>query len=126
MRLAAQLPIDGGGSILIELPDNPGLSSPDGLIPAGRMDRVRETAAQAGVVVLDEVSTSLQKSLDSVTGFAKALRGALRAASPDGVEVEFGFDLGVQGGTPLIVRGDAGCHVKVTISWRAEADGSAG
>jgi Trypsin-co-occurring domain 1 len=120
MTLAARVPIDGGGAILVELPDVADHPSPDGLLPAGRMDKVSEAAA----VVLEEASASLQKSLESVTEFAKALRGALHAANPDGVEVEFGFDLGVQGGTPLIVRGDAACHVKVTLSWRADDHGT--
>jgi hypothetical protein len=121
MAPAVRVPIDGGGAILVELPDVPGCSSPDGLLPAGRMNKASEAAA----TTLEDASASLQKSLESVTGFAKALRAALRAAKPDGVEVEFGFDLGVQGGIPLIVRGDAACHVKVTLSWRADDHGIA-
>ena len=127
MKFATEVPIDGGGSILIELPGDSRFPSPEGLIPAGAtLDKARQAAAQASVVVLEEASTSLNQSLDSITDFAKALRSALRAASPDDVEAEFGFDLTVQGGAPLLVHGSAGCHVKIKLSWHASANADAG
>jgi hypothetical protein len=71
MKFATEVPIDGGGSILIELPVDSRLPSPEGLIPAGNpLDKSRQAVAQASVVVLEEASTSLNQSLDSITDFA--------------------------------------------------------
>ncbi|KJY20130.1 hypothetical protein VR46_44205, partial [Streptomyces sp. NRRL S-444] len=64
---------------------------------------------------------------------AHAALDQLRKAGPDQIAVEFGIDLAFEAGA-VITKSQAGCHLKVTVSWngdgasagrrRAEAVGS--
>jgi hypothetical protein len=110
------VPVDNGGYILFELPDghDPG-SHQGGTVPAGRGDGL----ARAGAAVTNAAEASLKQSLGAVTEFTKAVYKAVSEARPDEAEAEFGFDLGVDGGNALIVRGSVNCHVRVKLTWRA-------
>ncbi|MFF9011402.1 CU044_2847 family protein [Streptomyces sp. NPDC014870] len=97
-----RIPLDGGGSVLVE---QPGL--PDGgPVKAGRVgDAVRELPA------------TLEGALEPVTEAARIALAQLRKARPDGIIIEFGVDLAFEAGA-VITKSQAGCHLKVTVSWR--------
>jgi hypothetical protein len=69
-------------------------------------------------------------SFSNVSGALRAIsteiHGALQAAKPDVVEVEFGLELGIKGSTLLAVLVDAGgkASLRVRLEWRN--DGSTG
>jgi hypothetical protein len=104
MRSLARLPLEGGGSILIEAPD--GFDAlPDGPVKAARLgDAIRE------------LPTTVQAALKPVTDTAKVVLDQLREASPDEVEVEFGVDLATHAGA-VIVTGEASGHFTVRMTW---------
>ncbi|MET9729788.1 CU044_2847 family protein [Streptomyces sp. NPDC006458] len=102
MAALTRIPLDGGGSVLVE---RPGL--PDGgPVKAGRIgDTVRE------------LPTTLEGALEPVTEAAQAALAALRKARPDEITVEFGVDLAFEAGA-VITKNQAACHLKVTVTWR--------
>lgn len=110
MASLAELPLDGGGSILIEASEVGG-----GPVKAGRLgDAVHELPA------------TLQTALAPVTRAAKDVLEELRKAQPTVVEVEFGIDLAMQAGA-VITKAQTACHLKVRLTWRkSEADGDGG
>lgn len=67
-----------------------------------------------------ELPMTLQGALEPVTQAARATLDQLRKASPDEIAVEFGVDLAVEAGA-VITKGQAGCHLKVTLSWKNDA-----
>ncbi|QGZ47614.1 hypothetical protein GPZ77_03725 [Streptomyces sp. QHH-9511] len=97
-----RVPLDGGGCVLVE---QPGL--PDGgPVKAGRVgDTVRE------------LPVTLEGALEPVTEAARAALAQLRKARPDEITVEFGINLAFEAGA-VITKSLAGCHLKVTVSWK--------
>lgn len=125
MTFAVRVPIDDdGGCIFFEVPREPQGRTPEGLVPASRPGKAGQATADARAVVLEEAACGLRGSLAPIAGFVKELRDSLHAAAPRDVKVEFGFDLGFQGGAPLVVHGTAACHVKVTLTWNSVFSGS--
>jgi hypothetical protein len=61
----------------------------------------------------------------AIKGVAKNVKEAVQDASPDEVEVEFGVDIKVEpsGIAALIVSGDLGATMKVTLKWSKPAAG---
>ncbi|MGC0331843.1 hypothetical protein RKD23_004833 [Streptomyces sp. SAI-170] len=102
MAALTQIPLDGGGFVLVE---QPGL--PDGgPVKAGRIgDTVRE------------LPVTLETALEPVTQAARATLAQLRKARPDEITVEFGVELAFEAGA-VITKTQAGCHLKVTVSWK--------
>lgn len=101
-----RIPLEDGASILVEAS-----RVVDGPVPAGRLrEMIHGIPADLGVV------------LGPVTEMARTVLGELRGAGPDEVQVEFGVDLAVQAGA-VITKGEAGCHLKVTMAWRKNAPG---
>jgi hypothetical protein len=105
MRSLARLPLEGGGSILFEAPE-----TSDGPVKAGRVGEV-----------VQELPSTLQRSLGPVTDLARAALDQLRQASPDAVEIEFGVNLAAQAGA-VIAKSEAGCHLKVKVTWHRASD----
>ncbi|MFI6011291.1 CU044_2847 family protein [Streptomyces sp. NPDC051243] len=107
MTALTRIPLDGGGSVLVE---QPGL--PDGgPVKAGRVgDTVRELPG------------TLEGALEPVTEAARAALTQLRKARPDEITVEFGVDLAFEAGA-VITKSQAGCHLRVTVSWRDHGSG---
>ncbi|SDM70327.1 hypothetical protein SAMN04487981_102315 [Streptomyces sp. cf386] len=104
MTVLTRIPLEGGGSVLVEAP-----AGVEGPVKAGRLgDFVRDVPA------------TLQDALEPITQAAQAALEQLRKVRPDAVTVEFGVDLSVAAGA-VITKGMAGCHLQVTVSW--EADG---
>ncbi|MFE7193944.1 CU044_2847 family protein [Kitasatospora sp. NPDC057541] len=99
----ARVPLEGGGSILVEAED-----SAAGPVKAGRVgDAVRE------------LPESLGSALEPVTGLARTVLHRLREAGPDEVQVEFGVDLSAAAGV-VITRTAAKCHLTVKVVWRKD------
>jgi hypothetical protein len=99
-----RIPLDGGGSVLVEQP----AAAWDGPVKAGRVgDAVRE------------MPVTLQGALEPITQAARATLDQLRKARADEITVEFGIDLAVEAGA-VITKNQAGCHLKVTMSWKSD------
>ncbi|MFE2147377.1 CU044_2847 family protein [Streptomyces sp. NPDC059456] len=100
MATLARIPLDGGGSLLIEAP-----AGPEGPVKAGRIgDAVRE------------LPKTLQEALVPVTEAARVTLEQLRKARPDEIVVGFGVDLAVEAGA-VITKTGAQCHLNVTVTW---------
>ncbi|MFH8799417.1 CU044_2847 family protein [Streptomyces sp. NPDC017936] len=107
MAPLTRIPLEGGGSVLVEQPAALG----DGPVKAGRIGDA-----------IHDVPVTLQEALEPVTAAARAALDQLRKARPDDITVEFGVDLAFEAGA-VITRSQAGCHLRVTVSWKN--DGSA-
>ncbi|WAZ21912.1 hypothetical protein STRCI_003117 [Streptomyces cinnabarinus] len=104
MTSLTRIPLKGGGSLLVEEPGPPDA----GPVKAGRIgDTVRELPG------------TLEGALEPVTQAARAALASLRKARPDEITVEFGVDLAFEAGA-VITKSQAGCHLKVTVTWRDE------
>ena len=102
MGTIARMPLEGGGSILVETS-----SVSDGPVKAGRLGDA-----------IQDLPNDLDKILAPVTDAARAILGQLRKAAPDEAGVEFGLDLSAQAGA-VITKTTASCHLKVTLTWRS-------
>ncbi|BAJ31991.1 MULTISPECIES: CU044_2847 family protein [Kitasatospora] len=104
----ARVPLDGGGSILVEAVD--GAVGP---LKASRMgDAIRELPVGLGA------------ALEPVTDLARTVLARLRDAGPAELEVEFGVDLATEAGV-VITKTAANCHLTVKLTWRKEEAESA-
>ena len=56
---------------------------------------------------------------DVIEGLAEMVQTAVTKVRPDSVEVELGLDISVESGklTALLVKGDAGASLKITLGW---------
>jgi Trypsin-co-occurring domain 1 len=109
MASLAEMPLDGGGWILVEAPEVAG-----GPVKAGRVGEA-----------IRELPASLQTALAPVTDAARTVLEQLRKAGPTEVEVEFGVDLAMQAGA-VITKSETSCHLKVRLTWQNGADQSVG
>ncbi|GAB1331490.1 CU044_2847 family protein [Streptomyces sp. NPDC093260] len=109
MAVLARVPLDDGGSVLVESP--PGVDG-GGPVKAGRIGDT-----------IHDLPTSLQRALGPVTQAARAALEQLRRAGPTEIEVEFGVDLSCQAGA-VITKGEAACHLKVRATWRRGEPGT--
>ncbi|WP_144127030.1 CU044_2847 family protein [Catellatospora sichuanensis] len=101
MASLAEMPLDGGGWILVEAPEATG-----GPVKAGRLGEA-----------IRELPTSLQTALAPVADAARTILEELRKAGPTEVEVEFGVDLAMQAGA-VIAKSETSCHLKVRLTWQ--------
>jgi NTP-dependent ternary system trypsin peptidase co-occuring protein len=110
MSYLIDVPVDGGGRLLVEasatqLPDELDLASA----------RPGQVIARAG--------SSLEDALDGIKPAIRAVLQAMRAAGPDEVCVDFGLTLGAETGV-VVAKGTSEVHFNVTVSWkRAPAGG---
>src|SRR5450755_580814 len=111
-----QIPLDGGGSIVVRAgPDGTDLS--DGLVRSGPV-----RAGRAADLVDDAVavaSCSLREALEPVARMSSQLLEQFQTARPGQVKVEFGVELTAQAGAVLAKAG-AGCHLTVTLTWGSD------
>ncbi|MFI9339890.1 CU044_2847 family protein [Streptomyces sp. NPDC052773] len=108
MTPLTRIPLDDGGWVLVE---QPGLLPDGGPVKAGRIgDAVRE------------LPVTLEAALQPVAEAAHAALVQLRKARPDEITVEFGVDLAFEAGA-VITKSQAGCHLKVTVSWKDDQKG---
>ncbi|MFF3844616.1 CU044_2847 family protein [Streptomyces sp. NPDC002328] len=104
MAPLTRIPLEGGGSVLVEQSAAAG----DGPVKAGRVgDAIRD------------IPVTLQEALQPVTAVAQAALDQLRKARPDEITVEFGVDLAFKAGA-VITSSQAGCHLRVTVSWTSD------
>ncbi|TWV53737.1 hypothetical protein FRZ03_08545 [Streptomyces misionensis] len=103
----AQVPLEGGGTILFEAVPESGAPEPGGPVKAGRVsDAVRE------------LPHTMQEALVPVRETARAVLEQLRQAGPEEVEVEFGVNLSAQVGAAVITKGEGAVHLKVRVLWK--------
>jgi hypothetical protein len=81
-------------------------------------------AGRIGDTVRD-LPTTLEGALEPVTEAARAALTQLRKARPDEISIEFGVDLAFEAGA-VITKSLAGCHLKVTVSWKHAGPDDAG
>ena len=103
MTPLTRIPLEGGGSVLVEAQ-----SGAEGPVKAGRLGDV-----------VREVPGTLQDALEPITEAAQAALDQLRKARPDEITVEFGVDLAVEAGA-VITKGRATGHLQVTVSWKGD------
>jgi hypothetical protein len=103
----ARVPLDGGGSILVEAVD-----SAAGPVKAGRVgDAIRDLPVGLGA------------ALEPVTELARTVLTRLRSAGPAQLEVEFGVDLATEAGV-VITKTAANCHLTVKMVWCKDDTGT--
>lgn len=98
-----QLPLEGGGVILLQ--EVEGIPENHGPVKAGR-----------GGDALRELPRTLQETLVPVRELAQAVRDQLRGTGPGTVEVEFGVNLSAKAGV-VITATEASTHLKVRMVW---------
>ncbi|ELP68545.1 CU044_2847 family protein [Streptomyces turgidiscabies] len=101
MTALTRIQLEGGGCVLVERT----AAASDGPVKAGRIGDA-----------VQELPVTLQGALEPVTEVARAALDQLRKARPDEIAIEFGVDLAVEAGA-VITKSQAGCHLKVTVSW---------
>jgi hypothetical protein len=109
MTYILDVPVDGGGRLLVEAPAGP---LPDGLELAAPL-RPGEVVARA--------RASLEDALDQLKPAIEALHARLRDLAPSGISVEFGLTLGAEAGL-VVARGHSEVHFAVTLSWEHGPD----
>ncbi|GGW29026.1 hypothetical protein GCM10010503_00570 [Streptomyces lucensis JCM 4490] len=103
MTVLTRIPLEGGGSVLVESP-----AGAEGPVKAGRLGDF-----------VQQAPTTLQDALEPVTQAAQVALDQLRKARPDAITVEFGVDLSVAAGA-VLTKGTVGCHLQVTVSWKGD------
>ncbi|MGW5861665.1 CU044_2847 family protein [Streptomyces sp. NPDC055239] len=103
----ARLPVEGGGSILFEAS-----TMTEGPVKAGRIGDT-----------IHELPRTVQEALHPVTAMARAALQQVQQAAPHEVVIEFGVDMTAEAGA-VIAKSQAGCHLNVIVTWRAEHDDS--
>lgn len=100
----ARFELDTGGSVVIEVDEEPGVSR------AGRPGRV-----------ILEARASFEKALAEVRDAASSALGQFRsmARQPDEVEIKFGIKLDAQAGAVIAKTGIQG-HFEVKLKWRRD------
>ena len=80
------------------------------------VDRERDVSALDKVLPFDGI-------VNSVAAVASAMTEALRRASPEEAEVQFGVDIGVESGnlTSLLVKGTGTATLSVRLLWKASS-----
>lgn len=108
MTELARIPLDGGGTILVETAE----AADDGPVMAGR---IRDA--------VQEVPRTLGEILQPVTETARILLDHLSRARPAELEVEFGINLAAEAGA-VITKTTVGTNLKVRMVWKQSEGGS--
>ncbi len=114
MSVLISVPLDEGGNVVVEVPEE--------LVPAGV-----ELAAPRPGEVIKEAGQTLEEALDkTLVPVARALIGRLREIEPQEAEVTLGLKLSAEAGVVISkIAGEASLEVKLT--WRRSekrADGA--
>ncbi len=111
MTQVVAMPLDGGGSVWVEVAEEPG-----NLQHVGR-----------GADVVHDASETLQQALARVRPAATAIRDSLRdmAEPPDRVGVDFGIKLTAEAGV-VIARAKSEANFTVRLEWNRPGPEPAG
>ena len=106
-----EYPLEGGGSVLIQVEDGHG---GDGEVTRGWGERDRR--------VIEQAQESFQQAVGRVQPAVQALFAQVRslADSPDTVSVEFGLELGADVGA-FVANASSKGNFKVSLTWRPRA-----
>jgi hypothetical protein len=113
-----QVPLDGGGTLLVRLPDDgggvtavvPGPLTRTGPVRAGRLqDRVDD--------VVTEATLTLRDALEPLTQMSRQVLEQLAESQPDEINVDFGIELTAEAGAVLTKAG-VGSHFSVSLKWK--------
>lgn len=113
MAKYVEFPLDGGGTILIETPDEPDKPKSGFVSTRGVESAVQEWS--------DKAQQSFQHSIAGVRRSAEELVTQLNALSPDEMEVTFSLKAtGELGGNLVIAKLGGEVNYNVTLKWRKE------
>ncbi|MGH7847309.1 MAG: CU044_2847 family protein [Candidatus Binatia bacterium] len=108
MKQLVEFPLEGGGSIVVEVE---GAAGGPGVVRGGRPGEI-----------IDQAKQSFETALEKLKPAAAAIIAKLRDLSepPDEIEVEFGIKLNADVGVILASAG-AEANYTVTLTWRHKA-----
>ena len=105
MSVLIRVPLDRGGSIIVEADEE---VQPSETLPAGRV----------GDAVADAQRT-FEAALESVVDLAETMLGKSREASgPDEINVEFGLKVSAEAGA-IIAKAGGEANFKLTLGWKS-------
>ena len=104
MTYLIDVPVDGGGRLLIEVADD-GLGS-------------LELASLRPGEVVARARVSLEQSLEDLLPSLGVVTQRLRRLAPDEFTVEFGLACGVESGL-FVAKGTGNAHLTVTLVWKS-------
>ena len=107
-----EFPLEGGGSILIETPDEPSKQQ-SGFVRAGVGEAVQEWS--------DKAQRTFAQSIVGIRQTAGDLLNTLAELSPDEIEVYFSLKAtGELGGQLAIAKAGGEANYNVTLRWKKE------
>ncbi|MGW2215198.1 CU044_2847 family protein [Nonomuraea sp. NPDC001684] len=109
MRYFLEVPLDDGGTVLVEVNERPG----DEPLPAGRTRAAVERMPEA-------LGAGLQRVQTFATDVLRRMRSC--PEPPDVVAVEFGMKLTAKAGV-VVAESTGEAHLKVTVEWRKPEGG---
>ena len=106
-----EYPLEGGGSVLIQVEDR---HSGDGEVTRGWGERDRR--------VIEQAQESFEQAVGRVQPAVQALLAQVRslATSPETVSVEFGLELSAEVGA-FVANASSKGNFKVSLTWRPHA-----
>jgi Trypsin-co-occurring domain 1 len=107
MTQLARFELDGGGSVLVEVDDEPGV----------------QRAGRPGKLLVQEAKSSFANALADVRDAASAALNQFRAMTdrPDEVEIKFGVQMDAEAGAVIARTGISGTF-EVKVTWRRPTD----
>jgi hypothetical protein len=116
-----QVPLDGGGTMLVQVSDEPGPGLTGGPPPVTRSGPVHAGRAQDQVEqIVTQASVTLRAALEPLAQMSRQVLEQFAESSPQEVEVQFGVALTAEAGAVLTKAG-AACHLNVTLTWKQSA-----
>ncbi len=107
MKRLIEFPLEGGGSIVVEVEEPEGL----GTVPVSRK----------GAGVPERAQKSFEEALEGIRPAAQVLIAKLRGLHdpPDEIEVEFGLKMNAEAGA-IVAAAGVEANYKVKLTWKRE------
>lgn len=120
MRRLVEFPLEGGGSVVVDVDGQGGL-------PGGETVRGDVTRRLGANEVVARTGETFEAAFARIRPAATAAIGSLRTLSdrPQEIEIEFGIKLSAEVGA-IIAHTAAEANFKVTLRWKPEASGAVG
>lgn len=106
MGFLVDVPVEGGGRLLVEAVD------------AHTSDELT-LAAPHPTEMVKRATQSLEHSLDEIQPAMRALVERLTTMAPDEVTLEFGLQLGTEVGA-VVAKGSSDVHFTVSLTWHRD------